>query len=263
MDESDGTMKAEADRSVRKLRAALLTAHSKFLQKLAVAEEQQKPDFVQEYLVERFDTFAQNYWGVIAYRQGEQSYEQMLTSALAEEVAPLLSQYAAVFDDLQWASKVVTLLKARESYYLGEAIRTRVEAEKQLAVAVNLENGADGERPRAASWDAVEIRFLSDHKVQIKVGDSTYPQNYAEMGFEDGRTKNPNKAWETLRLLGASGTIRAATTGRDWAKVEKRVQEIRKVLKKHFRIHADPVPFIKGTGYRTCFKIGYSPSFNT
>jgi hypothetical protein len=30
-------------------------------------------------------------------------------------------------------------------------------------------------------------------------------RNYAEFGFADGRTGNPNRAWETLRALAEQG----------------------------------------------------------
>jgi hypothetical protein len=49
--------------------------------------------------------------------------------------------------------------------------------------------------------------------------------------------------------------------GRAWSIVEKRIQEIRRALRKHFRISSDPIPFIPGTGYKAAFKISCSPSF--
>src|ERR1017187_5436538 len=60
------------------------------------------------------------------------------------------------------------------------------------------------------------------------------------------------------------GLIRdAAKAGRDWPRVEKRMQEIRKALREHFAIPADPVPYIEGAGYQARFKIGCAPSFHT
>jgi hypothetical protein len=119
-----------------------------------------------------------------------------------------------------------------------------------------------------ATWDTIEISFLSDERVQIRNGTNSETRNYAEFGFADGRSKKAKKAkqaWETLRALAEQGgTIRdAAKTGRTWPKVEKRMQEIRKVLRKHFRISADPIPFVEGTGYQARFKIGCRPSFHT
>jgi hypothetical protein len=56
--------------------------------------------------------------------------------------------------------------------------------------------------PRTVSrWEEIEVRFLSNHRVQITIGGSTETRNYAEFGFEDGRTQKPNLAWVTLRSL--------------------------------------------------------------
>ena len=120
-------------------------------------------------------------------------------------------------------------------------------------------------RGGAATWETIEILFLSDERVQIRNGTNTETRNYAGFGFADGRNGKPNQAWVTLRVLAEEGGILrdAMKTGRAWPKVEKRMQEIRMVLREHFGISADPVPFIEGIGYRACFKIGCSPSFHT
>jgi len=114
-------------------------------------------------------------------------------------------------------------------------------------------------------WEHIEIMFLSDERVQIRIGKSIETRNYAEFGFQDGRNQNPNRAWETLRRLAElRGVIRDGTEGRlPWPKVEKRVQEIRKVFREHFGISSDPVPFVEGTGYQARFKIGCGISYRT
>jgi hypothetical protein len=115
------------------------------------------------------------------------------------------------------------------------------------------------------AWEDIEITFLSDERVQIRSGKSLETRNYAEFGFQDGRSQNPNRAWETLRRLAElRGTIRDGTEGcLPWTKVEKRVQEIRKVFREHFGISSDPVPFVEGTGYRARFKISCGISYRT
>ena len=125
---------------------------------------------------------------------------------------------------------------------------------------------ASEDPPSLKSWEDLEISFLSDERVQIiRSGKPTETLNYAEMDFKDGRNGKPNQAWLTLRALAEEhGIIRdAKTTGSAWRKVEKRMQEIRKALRKHFDISSDPVPFVQGTGYQACFKIGCGPSFRT
>jgi hypothetical protein len=80
-----------------------------------------------------------------------------------------------------------------------------------------------------------------------------------------GRTGNPNQAWEALRALAEQrGVIRDGTAvNNPWPKVEKRIQEIRRLLRERFHISADPIPFVEGVGYQACFKVGCSPSFHT
>ena len=60
--------------------------------------------------------------------------------------------------------------------------------------AMSLAGGAD-----AATWEGIEITFLSDERVQIHIGKTHETRNYAEFGFQDNKSKNPNRAWETLR----------------------------------------------------------------
>src|SRR5712691_6894594 len=85
------------------------------------------------------------------------------------------------------------------------------------------------------------------------------------LAFKTIRAKNPNRAWETLRRLAElRGIIRDGTQAcLPWPKLEKRVQEIRRVFRKHFSISADPLPFIKGTGFHARFKISCGPSFRS
>ena len=138
------------------------------------------------------------------------------------------------------------------------------EPELRPMEATNERAGAGSDR-RAANWEDIEIIFLSDERVQIRNVSQTETRNYAEFGFADGRSKTPNQAWVTLRAMAQeNGLIRdGSKTGRAWPKVEKRMQEIRKALRDHFDISADPLPFISGVGYQARFKIGCSPSFRT
>ena len=84
---------------------------------------------------------------------------------------------------------------------------------------------------RRGDGSDIEIRFLSDLKFQAVVnGTVQEPQNYADVGFGDGRRGNdtPKVAWETLRTLAEGrGVMSAAATATDWRKVEKHIQEIR------------------------------------
>ena len=139
----------------------------------------------------------------------------------------------------------------------GDAAAELLEGSKGDAQTISSATGA-------ATWEDIEILFLSDERVQIRNGTNRETRNYAEFGFADGRTGTPNQAWETLRALAEQGgTIQVARAGSSWPKVEKRIQEIRKVLQKRFGLSADPIPFLSGVGYKACFKINCGPSFNS
>jgi len=113
-------------------------------------------------------------------------------------------------------------------------------------------------------WQDLEIRFLSDERIHLNVDEFSETRNYAEFGFEDRRTKKPNLAWVTLRALAQKeGTIQQTVTGQDWSGVEKRIQEIRRVFRKHFEKDSDPIPFVDGIGYKASFKINCAPSFES
>jgi hypothetical protein len=114
----------------------------------------------------------------------------------------------------------------------------------------------------ARGWEDVEIRFLSDFTFQALInGTVQAPQNYADVGFSDGRHGRPKAAWETLRALAECGGVISSTrTAAEWSKLEKRIQEIRTLLRACFALTGDPVPYVKG-GYRTRFKIRVSASY--
>jgi len=114
----------------------------------------------------------------------------------------------------------------------------------------------------ATDWQDIEIEFLSDERVQIRIGQRLETCNYSEMGFKDRRSGKPNLAWITLRLLAEQGgTIKVAEKDRTWEKVEKRIQGIRKSLRCYFELSSDPLPFVKGGGFRARFKIHTGPSY--
>ena len=52
------------------------------------------------------------------------------------------------------------------------------------------------------NWAKVEIAFLSDERIEVRVGTRkrlTY--NYPEMGFEDRRSGKHSSAWTMLSVL--------------------------------------------------------------
>ncbi len=183
-----------------------------------------------------------------------------------------------VFQQDQALSTMNDLVRELIFHNCGEGKRSEVEKEVRKSdecllltseIATEVDDDAAQVTPESGSleattWDIIEISFLSDERVQIRSGAKTETRNSAEFGFEDRRSGKPIQAWETLRALAEQGGIirDTAKTGRTWPKVEKRMQEIRRVLRKHFRISEDPIPFVTGTGYQARFKINCRPSFH-
>jgi len=136
------------------------------------------------------------------------------------------------------------------------------EAATEPAPTDSLRSGSSGFKLNL--WQDLEIRFLSDERVHIQSGEFSETRNYAEFGCEDRRTKKPNLAWVTLRVLAQKdGIIQQAVKGQDWRSVEKRIQELRRVFRKHFELDGDPIPFVDRIGYKSSFKIGCAPSFES
>lgn len=118
---------------------------------------------------------------------------------------------------------------------------------------------------QAQRWEDIEITFLSDFRIQVKIGSEIQsPLTFAEMDFHSKKNvRTPVAAWVALRQLAeCGGSLRAARDGRLWAVVEKRVQEIRSRFKTLFGLSDDPFTFTKrtrqnpdGAGYCAKFRI--------
>ena len=116
----------------------------------------------------------------------------------------------------------------------------------------------------AVKWENVTIRFLSDERIQITTPTGTETLNYAEFGLENRTTKKgPRKAWVTLRDLARSeGHLPVPIARR--SEIEKRIQELRALLRKRFKLQDDPFSCIKkGTAYRAKFVISAAKSFDS
>jgi len=52
--------------------------------------------------------------------------------------------------------------------------------------------------PANAKWEDITIKFVDGHNVDIKAKTKTSRSDYKEMGFEDSKSRRPNKQWELL-----------------------------------------------------------------
>ena len=143
----------------------------------------------------------------------------------------------------------------------------QVQREEKEAVELAETQAANSGVSGAAEvhWEDFEICFLSDERLRITGPGKMETLNYAEMGFEDGRDGKPNSAWKMLLTLARSGGVirRDKTAPLEWPRVEKRMQEIRQILKSRFGISEDPLPLIKGVGFQARFRIALAPAYET
>ena len=69
------------------------------------------------------------------------------------------------------------------------------------AAAEQLESSKDAATD-AATWEDIEILFLSDERVQIRNGTNRETRNYAEFGFADGQDRKPESGMGSLAGAG-------------------------------------------------------------
>ncbi len=181
-------------------------------------------------------------------------------AALACELCPSFLQKDA------FVGQVRIRLASRVAHWQQQALKLARESTK--AVDAALAHAADRAEILCGSWPELTIQFTSDHRVQVTVPGGSYIENYAEMGFEDRKTKNPNVAWTMLRTIAeGSGRISTPPRGIPWSKVEKRVQEIRRTLRTYFEQRkivvptGDPLPFVTDQGYVAAFRLGVGLSY--
>jgi hypothetical protein len=117
-----------------------------------------------------------------------------------------------------------------------------------------------------ARWKDLTITFLSDQRVQMKIGDRVLPARTCEelqdAGFWDHHAKRHAKAWEALLYLAeCNGTLKTEFKTRKH--LEIRMAEIRKKLRVYLTSEgiemsdSDPLPFDKRTRtYTATFTIG-------
>jgi hypothetical protein len=162
----------------------------------------------------------------------------------------------------EWRNQIVNRIEMRfEARYR----HWHAEALERLSQKKNIVGQKGRVRVDVREWEQVEIEFLSDERVQIRIQDKTETRNYAEMGFVDKRNEKPNQSWVVLRTLAQNGGTfeDSADARKKWSAVEKHIQRIREALREHFALGGDPIPFVPGVGYRARFKIRCAASFET
>ncbi len=155
-------------------------------------------------------------------------------------------------------------LVQRVEHWTAEALKRARQAEEETQ---ETSDNLGSKQGTDLAWQDVRLRFTSEFQVQVTIRDRVEPpKGYEEMGFADRRTKKPNFAWQALlELARQDGKLesrpRSCGWAKDWAGVEKRMEEARKTLRERFQIGADPLPLVKkdetnaAGGYEAVFRI--------
>lgn len=126
--------------------------------------------------------------------------------------------------------------------------------------------------PPNTKWEYITIQFLDYDEVIITASKHFKKRvNYQRMGFEDQKSKKPNKQWQFLYdLAQCRGSIswttstyrkRADTHPSSTYKVKKWKQRLADSLKEYFNINEDPFfPYKKRKAYETKFSLLPEPS---
>ncbi len=273
----------------------------KFLERYAISVDPERLRLCEQHCYEKFDRHAELAFPLLAILpvlEFNQEFEQDLTIAreglltcLRQQLGePLSAERREIY------RRAAAILGAKRLGWLARAKRAGATRPRHMTLGPAGPTGADDgfakandagpemimaqpagvQSPKAEpceigsewGWESIEITFLSELKVQITTPEGTYPQNYAEMGFADGRAKGmsnkPKSAWLVLRALAKlNGVIPdGSKMSAEWTEIERRIQEIRKGLRKHFRTPGDPIPYVRGTGYRASFKVRCASAYD-
>lgn len=110
--------------------------------------------------------------------------------------------------------------------------------------------------PKNLRWSEVTLRFLDGHTVSVAARDYKVRLSFAEMGFEDKRTKRPDVQWRLLETFAADhGRLTWETRGAR-PQLKKAVQRLAKDLKAFFRIDEPPFVYRKDLkGWEAAFSL--------
>jgi len=111
--------------------------------------------------------------------------------------------------------------------------------------------------PPNTRWEDITIQFLDGYVVKITAPNfHTIRVDYKDMGFENQKSRKPNKQWELLRDL--SDVHGELTWGNTHAhtKARKKKQLLSNSLKACFQINEDPfLPYKQVKAYKTRFNL--------
>lgn len=110
--------------------------------------------------------------------------------------------------------------------------------------------------PAGTRWESIYVSFVDDQMVDIRVAGKVHRTGYADMGFANLKTGNPNTQWGLLRVLARYGGELKASATEATPKVVKQKELLSQRLKDYFCIDTDPFhPYSQAQGYKTKFTL--------
>jgi hypothetical protein len=187
------------------------------------------------------------------------------------DIAPRLTLLAKPPELLSQAGNLVHYLlvancaDSDRRFHLDQEIRKSEEWINLSRMAADAMESTKKQVADTATWEDIEITFLTEFTFQAsRAGRLEEAVHYSVLGFIDGRNETPNKAWHVLIELAEKGgkIPPGGRTRSEFDKLGKRIQEIRSLLKQHFRLADDPISYLHYEGYRTRFKIKRGPWYD-
>jgi len=256
-------------------RAELQQLDSNYQARIADAKWPETIELIKQYCLDRFDHHGEAFLftsGSSDATSINPAYAQHLETAeekTVEFLSTALQNYPP--DVRQDVTSWVNLkLSSRKLHWLARATKEHLKSHpapvidlrsvEELQARVNSRMTPEFV---VSSWQDVKISFFNEHSVEITAGSATVIRDFASLGMAHKRSGKPTLAWVTLHELAkANGLIsRPTEKSSDWRTVEKRFQELRRWLRRVFNISAEPLPFVKGVGYRAELKIICAPSY--
>lgn len=98
--------------------------------------------------------------------------------------------------------------------------------------AEKLANDTRAAKPIAADWEDIELTFIGDHDVQIRVGGGVQTLNYKQIeGFANRKDGKPTLQWEMLKIFGRAPDdlmSEHARHGKEWEAIRKTIERTTK-----------------------------------
>jgi hypothetical protein len=201
---------------------------------------------------EWFDSHARYYADLITDAESREVYFTVLNDALFPEARTMLLGFPNCEPATADGRALVASLEEALRYWQNEAF-VRTSSNRPA-----IPPAARGVLPRPQRWEEIELCFIGDHDVEVRIGAGSQQLSYkAIAGFEDRRTGNPSQQWAMLRAFAMlPGCVMPnARTNKLWHANQKKIERISEALRKHFGLTDDPFPYQTAVGYRCRLKL--------